>query len=196
MKTLLKIIGIALYLYAATASAQRLTVGKTYPIAEPNALEEIKEKAKALTPEVIKANTQRAYNEFLTNYRVRNLTRAVVDDTRSHIPWGEAPADVYDAKGNVLYPKGFRFNPLKFIKLQERIFVVDDNDADIEWLLPQLKAGDRVLLNKGDIFEVSKRIGRSVFIVDELSINKLAIKNIPARIEQQQDKLVITEVSL
>lgn len=176
------------------SSSEQLTVGRTYDIAEPNALTEIKSKAKKITPEDIKNKYKKGFNQWLMQYRVTNLPRATKTNTRFHIPWGVNPKDIYDQHGNIMYPKGFKFNPIKYLKIKERFYVVDIEDLD--WLSEQLKPSDKVMINNGDITEAKKKLDRAVFILDQISVEKLGIRVVPSLIKQSGDQFKIKEFKL
>lgn len=191
MKYLLLIIGLATI---HPSSAQSITVGQTYPIAEPNALIEIRQKAQQITPEQIAAEREKAFEKWLQQFRVTDLARAGASVTRAHIPFGENPAPIYRADMSILYPKGFRFNPLKYVTVRERFFIIDS--TDISWVKPQLKETDKVILNKGELNKVKAQLQRPVYILDQLSIEKLGIRYVPSLIQQKGDVFEVQEFKL
>ncbi|NQY62902.1 MAG: hypothetical protein HRT38_04100 [Alteromonadaceae bacterium] len=188
--TIFTIIFIWINFFSSIAFTQeRLVVGKTYDIKERNALEEIKERAEKI--DMKKVYLERK-NKWIDNVRVSPLPTATVDKTRAEIPWGVAPKDIVDKHGKLLYQKGFKFNPLKWLKMTFRVFVI--NEEHLDWVKPQLKPMDRVILNMGNLAQAREKLGRDVFILDEPFQQKMRVEKVPSIISQENEALQIQEV--
>lgn len=168
---------------------ERLVVGKTYEIKERNALEEVKERAANIDMKKVYLDKR---GEWIKKARVTPLPTALVDQTRTAIPWGVAPKDIFDKNGKLLYKKGFKFNPLKWLSMTFKLYVV--NEEHIEWVKPLLKPMDRVILNVGDLSTSREKLGRDIFILDEPFKQKMNVEKVPSIISQNKHNLLIREV--
>ena len=102
------------------------TFGAVYPIAEPDSLAELKEKA-------AKVDWKRHLDREKLTRKVRNYKpsdlkrlpatardRAFLSDLSYTLD-----VDIPDGKGGILYPKGYTFNPLDYIQMRRTIVVID-----------------------------------------------------------------------
>ena len=92
--------------------------GKTYPIVERDAIEEIEERAKNVEP-VIKKKIEESQEKFL-NFTGEPLKKASRSYSYYVDPTYTVEKDIYyyDRNTNqwkVLYPKGYKFNPLDYV---------------------------------------------------------------------------------
>ncbi|WP_257291435.1 hypothetical protein [Endozoicomonas sp. ONNA1] len=175
---------------SCTSIAGTSVIGRTYPIAENDALDEIKKKASKIPPEAfIKSKSDWSALKSLS------LPLASATRSRKHIPWHTTQFDIKNAEGRVLYPKGFRFNPLQYVKLPQRIVVIREDHA--VWLKENhLKSTDMVLLTDGDIEKVSKFIGRPVFILEDSVKQRLGLEYVPTILSQPATYFQIDEFYL
>jgi hypothetical protein len=170
--------------------AESVTVGQTYPILERDALEEIQAQAAGVDwqHELSTANIRWSAKDGL------GLARAPADRTRQVIPTYTLEFDVRDAAGQVIYPKGFQFNPLEHITLPYRIVVIASEH--LEWAKARLKRTDMVILTRGDYERASQVLERPTFLLDEKTKARLYIEFAPSIIEQSGRVLVINEYQL
>ena len=153
----------------STAEIRNLGImGKTYPIAELDALDEIRNKAAGIDWQGILQSPENLRK--LRNYRpegLPRLARATVDRTYLVDMTYRLDVDIPNSKGGILYPAGYTFNPLDYIDYPRTIVVVDAGDPDqIAWLESSGHAADpntRLLITDGIYFDVSSRINRHVF---------------------------------
>ncbi len=95
------------------------TVGRVYPIAEKDCLNEIREKAKKLDWEKIRDESI----EMAKNYKPENLVKlpkATQDKTFLVDMSYTLGNDIPDKDGKIIYHKGYRFNPLEYIDYSNR----------------------------------------------------------------------------
>ena len=120
------------------------TVGNVYPVVEPDALAEIREAATRVDWEKVIDRQQKL--AMIKKFRPRDLhplpaAKAdrffLVDMTYT------LNADIPDGKGGVLYPKGFTFNPLDYVKLSSLLVIIDAGDPQqIQWFKSSSYADD------------------------------------------------------
>ncbi len=173
------------------------TVGKVYPIAEPDALEEIEERAKMIHWKSI-LDKERP-EDFRPSTLVR-LPRAqqersfLVDMTYT------LNFDIPDGKGGLLYPKGYSFNPLDYMPLNQTLVILDGEDADqIAWLQNSSLVNHPntiILLSSGSFSKVSKTLGRAVFYADRRIVDRFNLKVTPSIVSQRGRHMEVKEIEI
>lgn len=183
---------VALLLIALALPAlasDRLVLGENYPIAERDAMEEIQEKAASV-------DWQQTFNKPRNQWsalRSVRLPRAEEDRVRRVVPIYEAPFDVTDKDGRVIYPKGFRFNVLQYVPLKARFIVIGPHKEDIEWAKTKVRRGDYVLLSGGDPRWASALMEMPVFLLDKVSTERIQLTHVPALAYADGLEMVIEE---
>jgi hypothetical protein len=172
-------------------------LGNTYEIAEPDAYEEILNKVKRLDIEKFKRVLQKKIKEF-TVVNEFNISYAKETKIRYFEPRYELPFDIVDAKGGVIYPKGFTFNPLQYMTLY-RVLVFFDakNVLHLNWLKNDgyTKRWDIMFIAvKGNIVEAQKILKVPVYKASKEMLKRFDVKKIPSIIRQNGNKLEIMEV--
>jgi hypothetical protein len=174
----------------ARAQAELVHVGTVYPIAEPDALTEIESRARGASIQDIVKQSNR---DWLALHSER-LRTAPADRVRRYIPFYILEMDIVDAKGSVIYPRGFRFNPLDHLMLPSRIAVITESQAP--WLKHQLRGNEMVILTEGDRVKVSKDLNTPVFILDTKTKERLSLEFVPSIVEQKGNELIISEFTI
>lgn len=173
---------------AALAGATSSTIGRTWPIAEPDALAEIEGKAATLPPNMAAKFGPRSSWSAM---RAATLAPATMDRVRTVIPFYTLPFDITLPDGKMLYPKGFTFNPLTFVSLPQHLVIV--HPRDLAWALRVARPADFILLTAGDAIELSERTGRAIYILEERVKQRLNLTVAPVIVAQAGQKLILTE---
>ena len=195
----LLITGLVVMLWTAAVLARNLgEVGRTWPIAEKDALTEIEAKAR-----------QVEWNKVLERKKVENyqgppdmgrLPRARRDRTFPVDLTYTTSIDVPDGKGGIFYPKGYTFNPLDYVTYPKTLVVINGNDPEqVQWLAaseyaPRLDV--MLLITEGRYGVVAKRVSRPVFYADRKIIDRLHLQAVPAIIKQKGRLMEVTEVTV
>lgn len=178
---------------AAAANASVTTIGRTWAIAEPDALSEIEGLA-SRAPDVRKAYGPRSGWSAMKS---ASLGVARADRQRSVVPFFTLDQDIKLPDGRLVYGKGFTFNPLAYVKLPQRLVIV--HPAELGWALRTAQPSDFILLAAGnagdpDALTLGERYGRSIFILEERVKERLGLTVAPVVVVQSGQKLVLTEV--
>ncbi|WP_253257910.1 conjugal transfer protein TraW [Sphingobium sp. SA916] len=178
---------------AGTAHASVSTIGRTWPIAEPDALTEIEAKAASLPKDMSKAFGPR---ERWSALKAAPLGRATADRVRSVVPFYTLDFDIRLPDGKLLYPKGFSFNPLTYVKMPQRLVIV--HPSDLGFALRTTRPADFILLasfgkENGDAIALSEKTGRAVFILEERVKERLGLTVAPVVVAQAGTRLILTE---
>lgn len=190
----------ALFL-AATAHAATSTIGRTWPIAEPDALEEIEARVARQPASMAQQFGPRSAWSAL---KAAPLGRATRNRVRSVVPFYTLAMDIALPGGKILYPKGYTFNPLAYVSLPQRLVVVEP--ADIGWAARTASPTDWILLTSGarleggkrqdDALSLAEKLGRPVFILEERVKQRLGLTVAPVIVRQVGQRLELTEVHL
>lgn len=163
------------------------TIGRIWPIAEPDAMAEIEARA-ARAPSLASRLGPRSSWSAL---QAAPLGQARIDRVRSIVPFYTVEEDIRLPDGRLLYPKGFTFNPLDYVSLPQRLVII--HPRDLGWALKQALFTDFILLTAGDALDLSERSGRPLFILEERVKERLGLTVAPVIVAQQGKKLVLTE---
>lgn len=187
---------LASIVVAASAHAATSTIGRTWAIAEPDALAEIEARTAKLPPDMrAKYGPRSSWSAM----KAASLTPATKSQTRSVVPFYTLDTEIRLPTGELLYPKGYSFNPLSFVTLPQRLVVV--HPRDLGWALRTARLTDFILLAAGsarddDAITLSERTGRAIFILEERVKDRLNLTVAPVIITQVGQKLELTEVRL
>lgn len=185
-------------LAAAPAQAKVIgTAGRVFPIAEPDALTEIEERARGVDWKSI------LDKEKPEDFRPKNLAqlpRARRDRTFLVDMSHTLEFDVPDGKGGVLYPKGYSFNPLDYVPFSQPLVVLDGEDpAQIAWLQASPLAREpkaMILLSRGAFTQVSEKLGRAVFYADRRIVERFNLAAVPSVITRRGRLMEVKEIEI
>jgi len=175
------------------------TVGNVYPVVEPDALAEIREAAARVDWEKVIDRQQKL--AMIKKFRPRDLhplPAAKADRSFLVDMTYTLDADIQDGKGGVLYPKGFAFNPLDYVKLTSLLVVIDAGEPQqIQWFKSSPYAEDyrtRLILSGGDYYDLTQELVRPVFYLVDTVARRLQLAAVPSVIRQQDNMLQVREV--
>lgn len=193
---------LAVNIYAGSISIIP-TGGATFDIKERNLAELLKEHIEKNKDKIEKKLTDMRpeIKEKLANYKPRDLTKNIssAKENKTHYPdpTYTTKEDVKDASGKVLYPKGYKFNPLHYVTLTDKyVFFNYANRAEVEWIKANKLDKDitvRLIITDGKVFEAMKELEREVFYANDLILNRFEINATPSIAMQQGDRIVVSE---
>jgi len=176
------------------ARAETTTIGRTWPIAEPDALTEIEVRAGRQPTNIANRFGPRARWSAM---QAASLAPAAQSRVRSVVPFHTLAFDIRGADGRIVYPRGFTFNPLAYVTLPQRLIVV--GPRDLGWALAQAKPTDFILLAAGkgaDPIALGEKAGRPIFLLEARVKERLGLTVAPAIVRQVGQKLELTEIRL
>lgn len=181
---------------AASARAQTATVGRTWPITEPDALAEIEARV-AQQPQSIAAKF--GPREKWAAMKSATLGVAKADRKRTVVPFHTLDFDIRLPDGKLLYPKGYTFNPLAYVSLPQRLVVV--HPSDLGWALSRARPSDWILLAGGtktstDPVTMGEKVGRPLFILEDRIKERLGLTVAPVIVTQVGQKLELNEFAV
>lgn len=202
-------IAAAVMALASPASAGDLgTHGQTFAIGERDILEMIAEQLRRAEASGRMGQLQ---EEFKRRVQARverptpvpGLVRTVEPRSWLFDPSIPVPQDFADQRGRVFARKGQLINPLERLPGFDRVLIFLDGDdpAQVEWGIEQLRASGeqrtRLILTKGAPLELMRRRRVQFYFDQEAKLSThFGIRQVPARIEKEGNRLRISEVRL
>jgi len=180
--------------------------GITYDIKEKNAIEVIQNHIKANKEKIdkkIKKITKDTKKQ-LASYKPKTLTKDIPHSTKDNIfyidPTYTLEFDIKDNNDKILYPKGYRFNPLHYVSLQNGYIFFDYTDKkQVNWIKKNKFDKDftnKLIITNGKIFEAIKDFNRDVYYATDKLIDKFGIKATPSISFQEGDKIKVYQYYL
>lgn len=194
----LKILSVmlAITLFARVEANTLGTYGTTYKVVEKDAYEELMEKVKNI-------DMSRYYNELkaeIKNYKPENrvtLKRAKKEREFQFTPVYTLPFDIPDQDGKILYPRGYTFNPLDYIRIPDLVVIDGSDPEQVKWFENSKYSKDiniMLLITEGSYWSLSERLLRPVFYADQRIVERLNLKQVPSIVKQKGNTLIIKEV--
>lgn len=178
---------VILLLYGACAWADQGTeLGRTYPIAEPDVLQEMKQRAAGIDWRAkLRAIDvrKRARGGSIRLPKAQSEAEYPLDLTYT------LPFDIPDGKGGVLYPKGYRFNPVKYVHLPYKLGIIGPTPEELAWARRQ--EGTIVWMTAGgDPYALGEKLGTSVYLFTPQMAERFQVRATPTLVSQVGDTLV------
>ena len=139
----------------------------------------------------------------IKNYQPENLTalpRATKDRTFNVDMSYTIDFDIPDGKGDILYPKGYTFNPLDYVQLPNILVVIDASDKkQVEWFESSPYINDyrtMCLITGGKFWALSQKLRRPVYYANKQIIQRLKARAVPSVIQQKGQYLEVKEIDI
>ncbi len=194
-----KIIFSLIWFFILTEYSLAKVIGKwgaTYQIVERDAYEELMYAVKSV-------DWQREINKVRSNitkvFKVDlSLPQAKESMIRYHLYEYTLSFDIPDGKGNILYPKGYKFYPLQYISFPYTVVVFDaSRREEVEWFKQSEYFGDPnvwLVITKGDLYALMEELKIPLYAANERLIEVFNIKVTPSIITQWGVYFKIKEV--
>jgi conjugal transfer pilus assembly protein TraW len=166
-----------LTVFSVMLSAKEITVGDQYPVVEKS-MEEL------IVARINSADMPEKLLSYTKSFEAGiEVPEASADKVYEYIPWYTLEEDIKDQNNQILFPKGFRFNPLTKIRAPGRL--VFFNESQIDWVLANAKQGDSLVMTSGDVYTAMTTLKARVYLLDAKTYERLAIKAVPSTYEQK-----------
>ena len=170
-------------------------VGPTSAVIETDLAEALRQRAVSVDVERLRS-AQARYQPA----NLQALPRATKDATTMVDLTHTLEQDVQDANGQVLYPAGFTFNPLRYVSLTGVLVVIDGSDPEqVAWFKGSPYGSNRralLLLSGGLAATLRDELVRPVAYLTEDIARRLQVRAVPSVVIEQDNQLVIREVFL
>ncbi|MFZ0449014.1 MAG: hypothetical protein WAL98_07200 [Desulfatiglandaceae bacterium] len=174
--------------------------GQTYPIAEQDALKEIK--GRVAQVDWSKIFNRKKMVKAVQNYRPDTpfLPRAREDAVKLVDMTYTLAFDIPDGKGGILYPKGYTFNPLDYVNFEKTLVVINGDDPDqVAWFTGSDYAGgfdSMLVLTGGSYYELGKKLERPVFYANTDIVRRFQLEAVPSIVHQKGRYMEVREIVL
>ena len=170
-------------------------VGPTSAVIETDLAEALRQRAVSVDVERLRS-AQARYQPA----NLQALPQATKDATTMVDLTHTLEQDVQDANGQVLYPAGFTFNPLRYVSLSGALVVIDGSDPEqVAWFKGSPYGANRralLLLSGGLAATLRDELVRPVAYLTEDIAQRLQLRAVPSIVVERDNQLVIREVSL
>jgi len=178
--------------------AEDIVVGKTYQVVEKDSIRELEEKAVSVNWAAVTSPARNKLSAYRpADYYPLPHTTEYKKYTVSLVHTVEF--DVKDANGDVIYPKGYQFNPLDYVTLPyEMLFIDGDERNHREWAKQYIKEHDviQLFVVNGSVFDLIKELDRKVFYAGHRITDRLKIKSVPSVAYQEGNTLNVENIFL
>ena len=170
-------------------------VGPTSAVIETDLGEVLRQRAVSVDVEQLRS-VQAHYQPA----NLQALPRATKDTTTMVDLTHTLEEDLVDAQGTILYPRGFTFNPLRYISLTGALMVIDGSDPEqVAWFKGSSYGSNRralLLLSGGLAAPLRDELRRPVAYLTEDIARRLQLRAVPSIVVERDNQLGIREVSL
>lgn len=181
-------------------------MGEQFIIEEPDMLEVINNKLQVMESTGVLVQKQKEMISITEKYVERptpldHISKSKHDKSWLHDPSYIVAEDISDHRGRIIHKKGEIINPLDTQKLRHSLIFINGDDIEqVEWALkfsPKGTEDKKIILVNGSPTDLMKKY-KTRFYFDQKGIitQRLGVKNVPAYVEQSDNKLKITETSL
>jgi conjugal transfer pilus assembly protein TraW len=174
--------------------------GKTYPVIERDASEELKERVRSIDWQKRLAKNSIDSMKRYKPDTTKSLLRAREDRVRMVDMTYTLDFDVTDGKGNVVYPKGYTFNPLDFMHYDRTVVVMSGADREqVEWFKTSRyfkKPNVMVLITDGNYYDLSEELGQPVYFAHEKIVSRLQLHYVPSVAVQKKRMMEVSEIDI
>ncbi len=171
------------------------SVGKVYEIVEPNFIDELK----AMAPHIDKEELKRKLRHYQPR-DMKQLPKAKRNRTFDVDMTFTLTHDIKDATGKILYPAGYKYNPMQYLPFTGGYVVIDGSDPhQVEWFEKSPYFSNtlaRLLLSGGYAPVLSEKWRRPVYYLTDTIAERLRLSAVPAVVVKDGDAVSVTEVKL
>lgn len=187
----------AFVLALGTAHAgEHRVIGPTYPIAEPDLLQEIRQRAASTDWNAL---VHRHDPSTFTGFQTASLPAATQDASFLFDPTYTLPQDVKDSRGTVIYPAGTTINVYERRAFSGRTIVIAATSEHLRWLddVARPTAADKVLIAGTNMLDARTIAGaRRIYALDPRIVERFGLRAVPSIVQQEGNRLRVREYAL
>lgn len=175
--------------------------GHTFPIEEENLKKVIQKRALQLSPKTLQTQSEKVIKNLIKEetlfQKLPHIQEATTRRSFFYDPTFMVEEDIFEANGSLLYERGTTIHPLKEITLDSGLLFFDgQNPTHIKWAERQIGAFKWILVS-GNPIKLQEEKERPVFFDQGATYTKkFAIKQVPCRVTQAGQRLLIEELPI
>lgn len=170
-------------------------VGQIYDIVERDMMEVIKERASKVDWGAMVDKSKKEITENIG--KVDKPLPKALDNSTYYIDLTtilDHDINIRDKSGKpkVLYPKGFKFNPLDYTSSTSKFVIFDaTRKEEVEWYKSKYAniANAMPIITKGSAYNFAKDMHREVYVIDDAILKTFKLKATPTVVYQEKNKL-------
>jgi conjugal transfer pilus assembly protein TraW len=173
--------------------------GKTYRFREKNLLSVIKNKAKHINwQEIIKkSHIKRQVENYQPYNQEVSLPTALNTKVFEPSMYYTLKFNIKNSKGNIIYPKGFRYKITDYIFLNNFLIVINgDSKKQVEWFKHSKYRNNiavMLMITKGDYYKLAKKLGIPVYFYMKALQKRFKLKAVPSVIWQKGTTIYVKQ---
>ena len=173
--------------------------GKTYRFREKNLLNVIKNKAKKVNwRKIIKdSHIKRQVENYQPYNQEVSLPTALNTKVFEPSMYYTLKFNIRDSKGNIIYPKGFRYKITDYIFLNNFLVVINgDSKKQVEWFKHSKYRNNiavMLMITKGDYYKLAKKLGIPVYFYMKALQKRFKLKAVPSVIWQKGTTIYVKQ---
>ncbi|TKA98393.1 hypothetical protein FAZ78_00815 [Cereibacter changlensis] len=188
---------------AGAASAKNFgSYGTLFPVAEPDFLEEILSRFRAMEKDGGLAQMERDMQQRTRDYLARPTAGAILPPATDYRAFEFDPSitldrDLSDHEGRVFATAGTRINPLDYSGFAKRIVVIDgDAPGQVAFALSEGDELDTlIVIAKGAPLDLSRTHGRRFWFDQQgVIVRRFGVERLPTLITRADPVLLIEEI--
>ena len=191
---------LAIGMHGETLAKDLGKYGATYPVIEEDAISQLKKAIAKYDWEKFKIKQK----EKIKNYKPKDLVDLPVakeDKVFKVDMTGAIKEDIIGRDGEVIYPKGYRYNPMEYVFMRRIIVFINGKDEkQIEWYKKSPYPADMrtmLLITDGSYLDVRKKLNTlTVYYANKEIIERMGIKAVPSVAVQKGTELEVQEYAL
>ena len=199
-KNIILIIVILINSLPVTVGAKDLgEYGATYAIIEEDAIRHLKKAIAGFDMEKFK----KSQIEKIRSYKPKDLVDLPVaraDSVFKVDMTGTIPDDIVGINGEIIYPKGYRYNPMEYVFMRRILVFIDGRDEkQIQWYKKSPYTTDMrtmLLITDGSYREVKNKLKTMVYYANRKIIDRMGIKAVPSVAVQNKTELEVREYAI
>ncbi|GAB6075335.1 hypothetical protein [Desulfurobacterium crinifex] len=177
----------------------------TYPIVEPDLLTEIQERAKYVNYSAIKKRFEELYKHYKPKEIVQlppaKKSYSYLVDMTYELPFDVPKVDKSGRIVGILYPKGFKFNPLKYIPVDPPVLIVFNGNSkeEINWVEKHIKsfpAYHKLIITDGNWQKLTKKFKEQVYFLTPRIKERLNLKETISVVRRKGDYMKVKVIAV
>lgn len=179
-------------------------LGPTYPITEPDMLEEIHKKLKSMERsgklnELQRRAVERSKHSIESPSPVENLQRTTRPRTFYFDPTWRVPQDIITPEGKVIASAGDAVNPLDYVSMSNHLVFFDGRDTDqvkkAADLVSHYEGRVKAIMVAGEPLKLTRKWKRQIYFDQGgMLVRRFGITQVPALVSQESKRLRIDEL--
>lgn len=181
------------------------SLSATYPIKEPDLLTEIQERAKCVNYSAIR----KRFRELYKYYKPKDIVQlppakksySYLVDMTYELPFDVPEVDKNGRIVGILYPKGFRFNPLKYIPVDPPVLIVFNGNSkeEVKWVEKHIKSFPvyhKLIITDGNWQKLTKKFKEQVYFLTPRMKERLNLKETISVVRREGDYMGVKVVAV